>query len=35
MFMADPSKLRTVCEILAAAILRLAGANIPVVVKEA
>ncbi len=33
--MADQTKLQTLSEILAAAILRLAGAKIPVVVKEA
>ncbi|MPM54194.1 hypothetical protein SDC9_100968 [bioreactor metagenome] len=33
--MTEKTKLQTVCELLAAAILRLAGANVPAVVKEA
>ncbi len=33
--MAEKIKIQTICELLAAAILRLAGANVPVVVKEA
>lgn len=33
--MEDSSNIQTICEILAAAILRLAGAKIPVIVKEA
>lgn len=33
--MEDSSKIQTICGILAAAILRLAGAKIPVVVKDA
>lgn len=32
--MTKPTKLQTICEILAAAILRLAGANVPIVLKE-
>ena len=33
--MTEPTKIQTICEILAAAILRLAGAKIPAVVKLA
>lgn len=33
--MENTSKIQTICEILAAAILRLSGAKIPVIVKEA
>jgi len=31
--MTEPTRLQTICEILAAAILRLTGARIPAVVK--
>jgi len=32
-FMTEPTKIQTLCEILAAAILRLAGAQVPAVAK--